>query len=550
MRCSGFVWLCQAEAVGNPSDPSTLPAWQRLQELAATVGQQTVAQLMDEREAPLTAQVAGVTLDYSRQRVNAEVMQALFALAEATGVAEQREAMFTGSHVNTTEDRAALHTALRAAAGAQAEAGDAQAAAQSVLAAMGRFADGVRNESITGATGRGFRTVINIGIGGSDLGPAMAYQALRPFRDPRISVRFVSNIDPDDLQEALTDADPASTLFLIASKTFTTAETMANAQAARAWLVAALGEDAVQDHFAALSTAVAEVEAFGIAPDHTFGFWDWVGGRYSLGSAIGLSLMIAIGPHAFTIMLDGFRTVDEGFRYTPPHANVPLIMGLLGVWNRTFLDIPTVAVLPYAHRLRRFPAYLQQLTMESNGKSVRHDVTPVSYPTGPVYWGEAGTNGQHSFHQLLHQGTDSVACDIIVIATSAGDNIQQQHALVAHALAQASVLAGGRSLEDILHQGVPEEVAAHRVMPGTRPTSVVIARELDPFTLGALIAIYEHAVFVEAAVWGINAFDQWGVELGKQVATDIIDAWKGSAPPGIDRHTASTMAIVREYADG
>jgi glucose-6-phosphate isomerase len=531
-------------------DPAALPAWQRLRELAATVGRQTVAEIMDARTLSLTAQTSGVTLDYSRQRVTDDVMDALFALAEETGVAEQRDAMFDGALVNTTEDRAALHTALRGAPSGSVEAENAFAAAQSVIADMSHFADGIRNESITGCTGQGFRTVINIGIGGSDLGPSMAYHALRPFCDPRISVRYVSNIDPDDLQEALMDADPETTLFLIASKTFTTAETMANAHSAREWLVTALGADSVPAHFAALSTAVEEVEAFGISPDRTFGFWDWVGGRYSLGSAIGLSLMIAIGPHAFHIMLDGFRSVDEGFRYAPNDHNVPLIMGLIGVWNRTFLGIPTVAVLPYAHRLRRFPAYLQQLTMESNGKSVRHDGAPVSYATGPVYWGEAGTNGQHSFHQLLHQGTDPVACDILVIAKSLSGHPEAQDTLVAHALAQASVLARGRSFDDVVRDGVPQDMAPHRVMPGNRPTSVLIARELDPFTLGALIAIYEHTVFVEAAVWGINAFDQWGVELGKRVAGDIVESWNEPNTSKLDRHTAASMAMVRDYAQG
>lgn len=550
MRCSECACLCQASVMQSVGDPTELDAWQRLIGLAETVGQQSVAQLMDERPTPLTAQTAGVTLDYSRQRVNAGVMQALFALAKETGVAGQRDAMFAGSIVNTTEQRAALHTALRGAPDVNVDAANAVEAAQAVLADMGRFADGVRNQSITGSTGQGFRTVINIGIGGSDLGPAMAYQALRPYCDPNISVRYVSNIDPDDLHEALVGADPQTTLFLIASKTFTTAETMANAQAARTWLVSALGEDAVSAHFAALSSAVGKVEEFGIAPDRTFGFWDWVGGRYSLGSAIGLSLMIAIGPHAFTLMLNGMRTVDEGFRYAPDEQNVPLIMGLIGVWNRTFLAIPTVAVLPYAHRLRRFPAYLQQLTMESNGKCVRRDGVSVSYPTGAVYWGEPGTNGQHSFHQLLHQGTDPIACDVIVIAQSLSDNPEQQRALVAHALAQASVLARGRSLAEVVRAGVPDDLAPHQVMPGNRPTSVLMARVLDPFTLGALIAIYEHTVFVESAVWGINAFDQWGVELGKRVAGDIVESWDVTMPPTLDSHTASSVAMVRDYANG
>lgn len=528
-------------------DPSTLPAWQRLRELAETVGRRTTAELMDERPDPLTAQMAGVTLDYSRQRVNAEVMEQLFALAEQAGVADQRTAMFAGDRVNSTENRAALHTALRGTTDTSVDAINAHDSAQAVLADMSAFADGIRSEAITGSTGKGFRAVVNIGIGGSDLGPAMAYQALRPYADPNMAFYFVSNLDGDDMREVLNETDPETTLFLVASKTFTTAETMANAELARDWIRTALGSDAVSAHFAALSTAPAEVEAFGISPDRTFGFWEWVGGRYSLGSAIGLSLMIAIGPHAFSIMLNGFATVDEGFRYSPNKENMPLIMGLIGIWNRTFLGIGTVAVLPYAHRLRRFPAYLQQLTMESTGKAVRHDGSSVSYSTGSVYWGEPGTNGQHSFHQLLHQGTDDVACDIVVFARSHGPEQGGQRDLIAHALAQAAVLARGRTAEDLVQAGVDASQAPHRVMPGNRPTSVLIARELDPFTLGALIAIYEHMVFVQAAVWGINAFDQWGVELGKQLAGQISDSWGSTDVAALHRETLATRAIVQSY---
>ena len=528
-------------------DPSTLPAWRRLRELAETVGKRTTAELIDERAGALTAQMANITLDYSRQRVNSDVMHELFALAKQAGVAEQRDAMFAGDAVNSTENRPALHAALRGSLDGNMNVIRARELAQSVLIDMSEFADGIRTGSITGSTGKAFRTVINIGIGGSDLGPAMAYQALQPFADPEITVHFVSNLDPDDLHEALDAADPETTLFLIASKTFTTAETMANAHAAREWLCSALDSTAVTSHFAALSTAHAQVEAFGISSEQTFGFWEWVGGRYSLGSAIGLSLMIAIGPQAFGRMLDGFAAVDEGFRRTPDEGNVPLIMGLIGVWNRTFLDIPTVAVLPYAHRLRRFPAYLQQLVMESNGKSVRHDGTPVSYPTSPVYWGEPGTNGQHSFHQLLHQGTDDVACDILIFAHSRGTDQQQQRELISHALAQAAVLARGRSASDVVRSGVEADVAEHRVMPGNRPTSVLIARELDPFTLGALIALYEHAVFVQAAVWGINAFDQWGVELGKQVAGDISASWGTPEDANLNRETLASLSMIRSY---
>lgn len=526
-------------------DPTQLPAWQQLTELASTVGRQPIGALMQARAQPLTARMAGLTLDYSRQHVDGEVMRALFALADQAGVSRQREAMFNGEPINVTEQRAALHTALRGASDVDVVAENAHDAALGVLHDMKIFADGVRSEAITGFTGKPFRTVINIGIGGSDLGPAMAYQALRPYADQKIALRFVSNIDPDDLREALEGANPETTLFLIASKTFTTAETMRNAANARSWLVEQLGAEAVGDHFVALSSAPGPVAEFGIRTDRTFGFWDWVGGRYSLGSAIGLSLMIAIGPAAFTIMLDGFQTVDTGFRYAPDDQNIPLIMGLLGIWNRNFLNISTVVVLPYAHRLRRFPAYLQQLIMESNGKSVRVDGAAVSYQTTPVYWGEAGTNGQHSFHQFLHQGTEPVACDVIVVARPFAGNQDQQHELVAHALAQSTALALGRSHEEVLAAGLSREEAPHRVMSGGRPTNVLVTRELDPFALGALIATYEHMVFTQAAIWGINPFDQWGVELGKQLATSIMQQWD-SKDPDAPLGTAELLGIIRD----
>jgi len=384
---------------------------------------------------------------------------------------------------------------------------------------------------------------VNIGIGGSDLGPAMAYQALRHASDREITFRFVSNVDPTDISEAIRDLDPACTLFIVASKTFTTQETMANAHAARTWLVDALGDDAVSRHFVAVSTNAQRVSAFGIDTANMFGFWDWVGGRYSMDSAIGLSTMIAIGAEGFRQMLQGFHAMDAHFATAPVAKNVPLLMGLVGVWNRNFLDIPTTAVLPYSQYLSRFPAYLQQLTMESNGKSVRVDGTPVDYETGGIFWGEPGTNGQHSFYQLLHQGTSTVASDIIVVAQSDNPVGEQQDILVANALAQASVLALGRTAAEVAADGTPPELVAHKVMPGDRPVSVLMVKQLDPFTLGALVALYEHSVFVQGAIWGIDSFDQWGVELGKKVASGILGQLDGSAPASFDPSTDASITL-------
>lgn len=414
-----------------------------------------------------------------------------------------------------------------------------------VLDLMGNFAKSVRNGKWRGATGKRINAIVNIGIGGSDLGPAMAYQALRDFSKRDMGFHFVSNVDPTDLSEVLRSLDPARTLFVIASKTFSTLETMTNGRAARAWLVSALGEKAVINHFVAVSSNRELVEKFGIDSKNMFGFWDWVGGRYSMDAAIGLSTMIAIGPKAFSQLLAGFHAMDKHFETARADQNLPVIMGLLAVWNRDFLNISTNAVLPYSQYLSRFPAYLQQLTMESNGKRVRLDGTPVTYQTGAIVWGEPGTNGQHSFYQLIHQGTSPVACDIIVIAQSDNPLGGQQNMLIANALAQAAVLARGRTIDEVAADGTSKELAPHKVMPGNRPTSVISAPRLDPFTLGALIALYEHSVFVQGALWGINSFDQWGVELGKKVALGILAVIDGQADMStVDAATAHSIEVL------
>lgn len=529
-------------------DPTTRPAWSTLSKLASSVGKETIRELCVESRDFLRHEAADIHADFSRQRLNQSVLRALLELAEQTGVSELREMMRAGLHINSTEDRAVLHMALRASKGSTWDVDGANASLEvhEVLSRMESFAQAVRSGGWRGATGERIRDVVNIGIGGSDLGPAMAYEALRPFTDPEIRMHFVSNVDPSDILEVLARTKPASTLFIIASKTFTTLETMSNAHAARAWLVQALGDVAVKNHFVAVSTNAENVREFGIDTANMFGFWDWVGGRYSMDSAIGLSTMIAIGPEGFEDMLAGFRAMDDHFLTAEPAVNVPLLMGLISVWNRNFLSIPTTAVLPYSQYLKRFPAYLQQLTMESNGKSVRRDGSPVTYETGGIYWGEPGTNGQHSFYQLLHQGTSTVASDIIVIARPEADVNGQQDMLVANALAQASVLSMGRTVEEVAAAGTETELISHKVMPGNRPVSVLMTQRLTPFTLGALTALYEHSVFVQGAVWGINSFDQWGVELGKGLALGILrDINEGIAnDPHLD---APTRTSVAEY---
>ena len=531
----------------NPSDTAS---WRELTNLAGAMRERLLRDLFAEdpqRASTLSRTGAGLLVDFSKQRITADVLAALLGLAEEQGVLARRQAMFDGEHINVTEDRAVMHTALRRPRDMAlvVDGRDVVADVHGVLDRMAMFAHAVRDGSWTGATGRRIRNVINIGIGGSDLGPAMAYDALRFYSDRSLCFRFVSNIDPTDITEALRDLEPAETLFIIASKTFGTQETLTNARAARDWLVRALGEAAVPRHFVAVSTNAERVAAFGIDTDNMFGFWDWVGGRYSMESAIGLSTMVAIGPEGFSDLLAGFHAMDEHFRVTPPEANIPLLLGLIAVWNRDFLDIPTTAVLPYAQFLSRFPAYLQQLTMESNGKSVRLDGARVDYNTGAIYWGEPGTNGQHSFYQLLHQGTQVVACDFILFAQALEPVFDMQDMLAANALAQAAVLAFGRTADEVRADGTPDALVPHKVMPGNRPSTFIMAARLEPHALGAMIAAYEHSVFVQGAVWGIDSFDQWGVELGKSMAEAIVPDLQD--PDRVLDRDSSTAALIRTY---
>ena len=501
-----------------------------------------------QRGERMVAEVGDLVVDYAKHRVTDETLRLLIALAERAGLRERIDAMFAGEHINTTEDRAVLHVALRAPADATITTGGRNVVpdVHAVLARMRAFAEQVRDGRWTGATGRPIRTVVNIGIGGSDLGPAMAYQALRAFADARIDVRFVSNIDGTDIAEALAGLDPAQTLFIVCSKTFTTLETLTNARTARDWLLDVLGDpDAVSRHFVAVSTNAEEVAAFGIDTANMFGFWDWVGGRYSYDSAIGLSLMIAIGPERFDEMLAGFHTVDEHFRSAPFERNVPVLLGLLGVWYTNFFDCATHAVLPYDQHLARFPAYLQQLDMESNGKSVRRDGTPVAWHTGPIVWGEPGTNGQHAFFQLLHQGTRLVPCDFIGFARPAYDLGDHHDLLMANCFAQTEALAFGKTREEVEAEGVPAAQVPHRVFAGNRPSTTILAPELTPSVLGQLVAVYEHKVFTQGVIWDVNSFDQWGVELGKVLAKRIAPELSGDEPELT--HDSSTNALIRRY---
>jgi glucose-6-phosphate isomerase len=531
-------------------DPTTTSAWSELGAHAARLAGTSIRDLVDAdaaRPAAFTLDAAGICFDVSRQRIDEGVRQSLLGLAGECRIAERRDEMLSGVHINVTEDRAVLHTALRlpSSAALVVDGVDVVADVHDVLDRMGTFAEAVRSGAWRGATGERISAVVNIGIGGSDLGPAMAHIALEAFSQRDLSFRFVSNVDPTDMSEALRALDPARTLFIVASKTFTTLETMTNAHAARSWLVAALGEDAVERHFVAVSTNAEQVAAFGIDTANMFGFWDWVGGRYSMDSSIGLSTMIAIGSDQYGQLLAGFHAMDVHFATAPAEANVPLLMGLLSVWNRNFLDIQTTAVLPYSQYLSRFPAYLQQLTMESNGKSVRLDGSAVDYQTGGIFWGEPGTNGQHSFYQLLHQGTSTVACDVVVVARAENPLTDQQDMLVANALAQASVLSLGRTAAEVAADGTPTALVPHRVMPGNRPVSLLMVERLDPFALGALVALYEHSVFVQGVVWGIDSFDQWGVELGKKVAMGILGDLTGTANATFDASTEASIARYR-----
>ena len=527
-------------------------AWQALQAHCVRVKNLHLRTLFAQdpaRGARLVAEGAGLTLDYSKNRVTDETMGLLLALAESEGVAARRDAMFRGEKINVTERRAVLHVALRAPRGDSivVDGADVVPAVHTVLDRMADFAARVRAGAWTGFTGRPVRNVVNIGIGGSDLGPSMAYEALRPYGDRALTVRFVSNVDPADFAEATLDLDPAETLFVVASKTFTTLETLTNARVARAWALAALkDEQAVARHFVAVSTNAEEVARFGIDPANMFGFWDWVGGRYSFDSAIGLALMIAVGPEHFRAMLGGFRAMDEHFRSAPLARNLPVLLGLLGVWYADFFDAQTHAVLPYSHYLGRLPAYLQQLDMESNGKSVDLDGRRVDYPTGPVVWGTPGTNGQHAYFQLIHQGTRLIPADFIGFRQTTTGRQAQHDQLMANFLAQTQALAFGKTSAEVAAEGVPDFQVPHRTFEGNRPTNTITADRLTPATLGALIALYEHKVFVQGTIWHINSFDQWGVELGKALATRIIPELATPTDPKLT-HDSSTNNLIRRY---
>ena len=496
-----------------------------------------------------TAEGAGLFLDYAKHRITEETLRLLLALAEETGLRERIDAMFRGEKINRTEDRAVLHVALRAprSTAIVVDGRDVVPEVHAVLDRMATFAARVRSGRWTGHTGKPIRTVINIGIGGSDLGPAMAYEALRYYASRELAVRFVSNVDGTDFAEATRDLDPAETLFIVSSKTFTTQETMTNAATARAWLLGALRDPAaVARHFVAVSTNAAAVREFGIDVANMFGFWDWVGGRYSMDSAIGLSTMLAVGPEHFRAMLAGFHAMDEHFRTAPFAQNLPVLMGLLAIWYTNFFGAQTLAVLPYDQYLKRFPAYLQQLVMESNGKHVTLAGAPVDYDTAPIVWGEPGTNGQHSFFQLLHQGTRLVPCDFIACLEPLNPLGDHHDLLVANLFAQAEALAFGRTAEEVRAAGTPEWLVPHRVCPGNRPSSIVLAERLTPATLGALVALYEHSVFTQGAIWNIDSFDQWGVELGKALARRIVPELQAEAPPAL-AHDSSTNALIRRY---
>ncbi|MDP2350124.1 MAG: glucose-6-phosphate isomerase [Chloroflexota bacterium] len=503
------------------------------------------------RAVRLTAEGAGLYLDYSKHRVTDETMALLVALARAARVEDRRDAMFAGDRINVTEDRAVLHTALRAPLGTAIEVDghDVVPDVHVVLDRMAAFALRVRNGDWRGFTGRQIRNVVNIGIGGSDLGPAMATEALRHYSDRSMRFRFVSNIDGADVREATIDLDPAETLFIVASKTFTTLETLTNARTARDWLLTGLGSDtnAVARHFVAVSTNAEKVREFGIDTANMFGFWDWVGGRYSMDSAIGLSLMVAIGPEDFRELLAGFRAMDQHFRETPLGENLPVLLGLLGTLYGNFFGFETHAVLPYSQELSRFPAYLQQLDMESNGKSVRTDGTRVTYDTGAIEWGTAGTNGQHAYYQLLHQGTRIVPADLIGFVNPTTEIGDHHDLLMANLFAQAEAMAFGKTREEVVVDGVPAHQVEARVFEGNRPTSVILADRLTPRTLGALVALYEHKVFVQGAIWGIDSFDQWGVELGKVLATRIAAELTSDEAEVANLHDGSTTSLIKHY---
>ena len=546
-------------------DPTMTPAWDKLDQLADTFEPDLRKMFADdpERTKKFTFQAADLYVDLSKNLVCPTLLGHLLALAEQTGVADLRDRMFAGEHINVTEDRAVLHTALRRPAtdSLTVDGQDAIADVHEVLEKVYAFARRVRSGEWVGITGKPVKTVVNVGIGGSDLGPVMAYEALKPYVQEGLECRFISNIDPTDAGETTKDLDPETTLVIVASKTFTTLETITNAKVVRAWLLDSLRErgivtdeasekEAIAKHFVAVSTALDKVAEFGIDPANAFGFWSWVGGRYSVDSAVGTSLAVAIGPEGFADFLAGFNAMDRHFAEAAPEKNVPLLMGLLNVWYSNFLGADTHAVLPYSQYLHRFPAYLQQLTMESNGKSVRRDGSPVTYETGEVFWGEPGTNGQHAFYQLIHQGTRMVPADFIAFANptwALGDGDADMHELfLSNFFAQTKALAFGKTSEEVRAEGTPEAIVSARVFTGNRPTTSIMAPALTPSVLGQLIALYEHITFVEGAVWGIDSFDQWGVELGKVLAKQILPAIEGSSE-ALDAQDQSTRALIEYY---
>jgi glucose-6-phosphate isomerase len=542
----------RSEPLAKPAS-SKPAAWEALESHHSEVGGVHLRDLFANdpgRGERMTADAAGVHLDYSKNRITGRTLELLVALAERSGLRGRIDAMFRGDKINTTEDRAVLHVALRAPRGASiaVDGKNVVPEVHAVLDKMADFANRVRDGRWQGHTGKRLRNILNIGIGGSDLGPVMAYEALKHYSDRAMTFRFVSNIDGTDFVEATRDLDPAETLFIVSSKTFTTLETMTNAHSARDWLLQGLGGDvkAVAKHFVAVSTNAAEVSKFGIDTANMFEFWDWVGGRYSMDSAIGLSTMLAIGPDNFGAMLRGFHEIDEHFRTAPFERNLPVLMGLLAVWYNDFFGAQTAAVLPYDQYLKRFPAYLQQLTMESNGKHVTREGRPVGRQTGPIYWGEPGTNGQHSFYQLIHQGTRLIPCDFIAFARPLNVLGRHHDMLMANVFAQTEALAFGKTAEQVKAEGTPDWLVPHRVCEGNRPSNVILMDRLTPAALGKLVALYEHSVFTQGVIWDIDSFDQWGVELGKVLAQRIIPELESAAEPEL-RHDSSTSNLIRRY---
>jgi glucose-6-phosphate isomerase len=533
-------------------DLTERPAWAELVLHHRDIGQRSLRELFEADSArgeDLVAEGSGLYLDYSKNRITSETIALLVELAKQSGLAERTAAMFAGERINVSEDRSVLHVALRMprSASLPLDGVDVVREVHEVLERMAAFSERVRSGEWRGHTGKPIASIVNIGIGGSDLGPVMAYEALRHYSRRDIAFRFVSNVDSTDFVEATRDLDPEQTLFIVSSKTFTTLETMTNARSAREWSLAALGDEAaIAKHFVAVSTNASAVAEFGIDTENMFGFWDWVGGRYSMDSAIGLSTMLAIGPDHFREMLAGFHAMDEHFRSTPYERNLPVLMGLLAVWYSNFFGAQTVGVMPYSQYLGRFPAYLQQLAMESNGKHVTLEGAPVGYDTGAIYWGEPGTNGQHSFYQLIHQGTRLIPCDLIGFARSLNPLGNHHDLLMSNVFAQAEALAFGKTEEQLRAEGVSESIVPHRVMPGNRPTNVLLAEQLTPHTLGALVALYEHSVFTQGTIWGIDSFDQWGVELGKALAKRIAPELESEQEPALE-HDSSTNALIRRY---